>query len=43
MALPIPEKLSMELVSKNIKMEDMLQLKEILDQLIFALTNKSES
>jgi DNA-binding MarR family transcriptional regulator len=42
-ALPIPEKLIMELISKNIKMEDMLKLKDILDGLILALGHKSES
>lgn len=42
-ALPIPEKLFNELISNNIKIEDMLKLKEILSELILALTTKSES
>ncbi len=42
-ALPIPEKLITELISKNIKMEDMLKLKDILDELILALGHKRES
>lgn len=41
-ALPIPEKLIMELLSENIKIEDMLKLKDILSELILVLTNKSE-
>ncbi len=43
MALPIPEKLFMELISDNIKIEDLLKLKDILGELILVLTNKSES
>lgn len=42
-ALPIPEKLFNDLISNNIKIEDMLKLKEILSELILALTTKSES
>ncbi|BAX79910.1 MarR family winged helix-turn-helix transcriptional regulator [Labilibaculum antarcticum] len=42
-ALPIPEKLVMELLSDNIKIEEMLKLKDILSKLIFLLTNKSGS
>lgn len=42
-ALPIPEKLFMELISYNIKIEDLMKLKDILSELILALTNKSES
>lgn len=42
-ALPIPEKLFNELISNNIKIEDMLKLKDILSELILALTNKSDS
>ncbi len=43
MALPIPEKLFNELVSYNIKIEDLLKLKDILGELILVLTNKNES
>lgn len=39
-ALPIPEKLIMELLSDNIKIEDMLKLKDILNELILILTKK---
>lgn len=42
-ALPIPEKLFNELISNNLKIEDMLKLKDILSELILVLTNKSES
>ena len=42
-ALPIPEKLFTELISDNIKIEDMLRLKDTLSELILVLTNKSES
>lgn len=42
-ALPIPEKLFMELISDNIEIEDMLRLKDTLSELILVLTNKSES
>lgn len=42
-ALPIPKKLFMELISDNLKIEDMLKLKDILNELILVLTNKSES
>jgi MarR family transcriptional regulator, organic hydroperoxide resistance regulator len=42
-ALPIPEKLTMELLSDNIKIEDMLKLKDILNELILILTKKNES
>lgn len=42
-ALPIPEKLVMELLSDNIKIEEMLKLKDILSKLISLLTNKNES
>ena len=40
-ALPIPEKLITELISDNIKFEDMLRLKDILNRLILVLTHKS--
>jgi len=39
-ALPIPEELFMELISDNIKIEDMMKLKDILGELILGLTNK---
>ncbi len=42
-ALPIPEKLLMELLSDNIKIEDLFKLKDVLSELITVLTNKSES
>lgn len=41
-ALPIPEKIFMELISDNLKIEDMMKLKDILSKLILVLTNKSE-
>ncbi len=40
-ALPIPEKLITELISDNIKFEDMLRLKDILNGLILVLNHKS--
>jgi len=40
-ALPIPEKLISELLSNELKIEDMLKLKDILDELIRVLNNKS--
>jgi len=42
-ACPIPEKLITQLVSDKIRVEDMLKLKEILDELMFVLSNKKES
>lgn len=42
-AHPIPEKLIMELVSDNIKIEDMFKLKDILNELILVLNHKTGS
>jgi MarR family transcriptional regulator, organic hydroperoxide resistance regulator len=42
-ALPIPDKLLLELISDKIKIEDLLKLKDILGDLILVLNNKSES
>ena len=42
-ALPIPEKLIAEIVTDQIQMEDMLQLKDTLCELITVLSNKSNS
>ena len=42
-ALPIPEKLIAELLTDRIQMEDMLQLKDTLCELITVLSNKSNS
>ena len=42
-ALHIPEYLFKELLSDNIKIEDMLKLKDILSDLILVLTNKGKS
>lgn len=42
-ALPIPEKIYMELISNNINIEDMMKLKDILSKLILELTNKNKS
>jgi DNA-binding MarR family transcriptional regulator len=42
-ALPIPAKLLMELISDNIKIDEMLKLKDILSELILVLTNKNGS
>lgn len=41
-ACPIPEKLFTQLVSETIKVDDMMKLKDILDELISVLTNKKE-
>lgn len=41
-ALPIPEKLIGELVTDQIQIEDMLQLKNTLCQLITAMSNKTD-
>lgn len=41
-AIPIPEKLYTKLISDNIKIEDMMQLKDILAELVSVLTNKRE-
>lgn len=42
-ALPIPEKLIAELVTDQIQLEDMLQLKDTLCELITVLSNKRNS
>jgi DNA-binding MarR family transcriptional regulator len=42
-ALPIPEKFITELISDKIKIEDMMNLKDILGEMISVLTSKSES
>jgi DNA-binding MarR family transcriptional regulator len=42
-ALPIPMKLFMEIISDNIQMDDIMKLKEILNELMVVLTNKNES
>ncbi|MBI9069222.1 MAG: MarR family transcriptional regulator [Salinivirgaceae bacterium] len=42
-ARPIPEKLLTEILSDNIKIEDVLKLKDILNELIVVLSNKTES
>jgi len=42
-ALPIPEKLIAEIVTDQIQLEDMLQLKDTLCELITVLSNKSNS
>lgn len=42
-ALPIPEKLLSELISENLKIEDMLKLKDVLNELISVLTEKNNS
>lgn len=42
MALPIPDELFKEILSDNLKIEDMLKLKDILGKLIMVLTNKND-
>ena len=42
-ALPIPEKLITEVLTDQIQMEDMLQLKDTLCDLIAVLSNKKSS
>lgn len=42
-ALPIPKKLFAELVSKNINIDDMMKLKDILGELIGVLNDKTKS
>lgn len=42
-ALPIPEKLLMEILSDSIKIEDLSTLKDILSKLILKLSSKDES
>ena len=42
-ALPIPEKLIKEILSRNIQLEDMLKLKDILNELIVALSPNGET